>query len=187
MNKLSIVAISLLSALATAQASAANDTTGFYVGGALNKVTLDGDDVTDSRSGTGLGAYGGYNFNEWFGLEANLFATGDLGNKDVDASAGALSFTPKFTAQINDIFSVYAKAGVATMLVKFESNGQKLDFTGFGWTYGAGVNAAVTEHLNIRVSYDVTTGKLDADNNSLGFNDIDTDIKQFAVGVHYQF
>lgn len=49
MNKLSIVAISLLSALATAQASAANDTTGFYVGGALNKVTLDGDDVTDSR------------------------------------------------------------------------------------------------------------------------------------------
>ena len=187
MNKLSIVAISLLSALATAQASAANDTTGFYVGGALNKVTLDGDDVTDSRSGTGLGAYGGYNFNEWFGLEANLFATGDLGDKDVDISAGALSFTPKFTAQINDIFSAYAKVGIASMAVNVDGYGYDEDFTGFGWTYGVGVNAAVTEHLNIRVSYDVTTGDLDADRSYLGLKDIDTDIKQFAVGVHYQF
>ncbi|GIU30787.1 membrane protein [Shewanella hafniensis] len=187
MNKLSIVAISLLSALATAQASAANDTTGFYVGGALNKVTLDGDDVTDSRSGTGLGAYGGYNFNEWFGLEANLFATGDLGDKDIDVSAGALSFTPKFTAQINDIFSAYAKVGIASMAIVLDGNGIDEDLTGFGWTYGVGVNAAVTEHLNIRVSYDVTTGKLDADDNYLGLKDIDTDIKQFAVGVHYQF
>lgn len=102
MNKLSIVAISLLSALAATQVSATTDTTGFYVGGALNRVTADAFD--GSETGTGVGVYGGYNFNEWFGLEANLFATGDLGDKDVDISAGALSFTPKFTAQINDIF-----------------------------------------------------------------------------------
>ncbi len=187
MNKLSIVAISLLSTLATAQVSAATDTTGFYVGGALNRVTVDGDDFTDSQSGTGAGIYGGYNFNEWFGLEANLFATGDLGDKDIDVSAGALSFTPKFTAQINDIFSAYAKVGIASMAIVLDGNGIDEDLTGFGWTYGVGVNAAVTEHLNIRVSYDVTTGKLDADNNYLGLKDIDTDIKQFAVGVHYQF
>ncbi len=187
MKKLSLVTISLLSVLATAQVSAATDTTGFYVGGALNKVTIDGDDFTDSQSGTGIGAYGGYNFNDWFGLEANLFATGDLGDRDVDVSAGALSFTPKFTAQINDVFSVYGKVGIASMAIVLDGNGFDEDLTGFGWTYGVGVNAAVTEHLNIRVSYDVTTGELDADNNRLGLNDIDTDIKQFAVGVHYQF
>lgn len=185
MNKLSIVAISLLSAFAATQVSAATDTTGFYVGGALNRVTAGAFD--GSETGTGVGVYGGYNFNEWFGLEANLFATGDLGDKDVDISAGALSFTPKFTAQINDIFSAYAKVGIASMAVNVDGYGYDEDFTGFGWTYGVGVNAAVTEHLNIRVSYDVTTGDLDADRSYLGLKDIDTDIKQFAVGVHYQF
>lgn len=40
MKKLSLVAASLLSALVVGQASAA-DTTGFYVGGALNRVTVD--------------------------------------------------------------------------------------------------------------------------------------------------
>ncbi|QDZ89378.1 porin family protein [Shewanella decolorationis] len=184
MKKLSLVAVSLLSALVVGQASAA-DTTGFYVGGALNRVTVDAFD--DSESGTGLGVYGGYNFNEWFGLEANLFATGDLGDKDVDISAGAFSFTPKFTMQINDMFSAYAKVGVASMAVKVEALGFDEDFTGFGWTYGVGVNAAVTEHLNVRLSYDVTTGDLDADHNYLNVKNIDTDIKQLAIGVHYQF
>lgn len=187
MKKLSIVAAALLSAFVATQVSAATDTTGFYVGGALNKVTVDV--LDESESGTGFGVYGGYNFNEWFGLEANLFATGDLGDRDVDIGAGALSFTPKFTAQINDIFSAYAKVGIASMAMNVDGyvSGYHVDedFTGFGWTYGVGVNAAVTEHLNIRVSYDVTTGDLEADrHNSI---DIDTDIKQFAVGMHYQF
>lgn len=185
MKKLSIVAAALLSAFVATQVSAATDTTGFYVGGALNRVTADAFD--GSETGTGVGVYGGYNFNEWFGLEANLFATGDLGDKDVDISAGALSFTPKFTAQINDIFSAYAKVGIASMAANVDGYGYDEDFTGFGWTYGVGVNAAVTEHLNIRVSYDVTTGDLDADRSYLGLKDIDTDIKQFAVGMHYQF
>ncbi|AVV84258.1 MULTISPECIES: porin family protein [Shewanella] len=185
MKKLSIVIISLLSTLVATQVSAETDKTGFYVGGAVNRVTLDA--LGDSESGTGFGVYGGYNFNEWFGLEANLFATGDLGDRNVDMSAGALSFTPKFTAQINDIFSVYAKVGIASMAVNVDGFGFDEDFTGFGWTYGAGINAAVTEHLNIRVSYDVTTGDLDADHSYVGIKDMDTDIKQFAVGVHYQF
>lgn len=184
MKKLPLVAVSLLSALVVGQASAA-DTTGFYVGGALNRVTVDAFD--DSESGTGLGVYGGYNFNEWFGLEANLFATGDLGDKDVDISAVVFTFTPKFTLKINDMFSVYAKVGVASMAVNVGGYVFDKDFTGFGWAYGVGVNAAVTEHLNVRLSYDFTTGDLDADHSYLNLKDIDTDIKQIAIGVHYQF
>ncbi|MEL4294412.1 porin family protein [Shewanella xiamenensis] len=185
MKKLSLVAGSLLAVLVAGQAVAAADTTGFYVGGALNRVTVDV--LDDGETGTGFGVYGGYNFNEWFGLEANLFATGDLGDKDVDISAGALTFTPKFTMQINDMFSAYAKVGVASMAMNIDGFGFDEDFTGYGWTYGVGINAAVTEHLNVRLSYDVTSGDLDADHNYLNVKDIDTDIKQLAIGVHYQF
>lgn len=185
MKKLSLVAVSLLSALVAGQASAAADTTGFYVGGALNRVAVDV--VDDSDTGTGFGVYGGYNFNEWFGLEANLFATADLGDRDTDVTAGALTFAPKFTLQINDMFSAYAKVGVASMAMNFDGFGFDEDFTGFGWTYGVGINAAVTERLNVRFSYDVTTGDLDADHSYLNMKDIDTDMKQLAIGVHYQF
>ncbi|MFB2781375.1 porin family protein [Shewanella mangrovisoli] len=185
MKKLSLVAVSLLSTLVAGQASAAADTTGFYVGGALNRVTVEAFD--DSETGTGFGVYGGYNFNEWFGLEANLFATPDLGDSDVDITAGALTFAPKFTLQINDMFSAYAKVGVASMAMNVDGLGFDEDFTGFGWTYGVGINAAVTERLNVRFSYDVTTGDLEADHKHLNVNDIDTDMKQLAIGVHYQF
>ncbi|MFB2663064.1 porin family protein [Shewanella mangrovisoli] len=185
MKKLSLVAVSLLSTLVASQASAAADTTGFYVGGALNRVTVEAFD--DSETGTGFGVYGGYNFNEWFGLEANLFATPDLGDSDVDITAGALTFAPKFTLQINDMFSAYAKVGVASMAMNVDGLGFDEDFTGFGWTYGVGINAAVTERLNVRFSYDVTTGDLEADHKHLNVNDIDTDMKQLAIGVHYQF
>ncbi|MGL5048448.1 MAG: porin family protein [Shewanella sp.] len=181
MNKLSVIAISLLSALAATQVSAATDTTGFYVGGALNKLTVDFLDET----ATGAGVYGGYNFNEWSGLEANLFGTSDLDTDLADISAYALSFTPKFTAQINDIFSVYAKVGIATILAYVDSYSINEDITGYGWVYGVGVNAAVTENLNIRVSYNLTKGNLQSDGPYIV--DFETDIKQLAVGMHYQF
>lgn len=182
MKKLSLVTVSLLSVLATAQASAATDTTGFYVGASLNEVDVDADH--ESESGTGYGVYGGYNFNHWFGLEASLIGTEDLGGKGSDISAGVLSFTPKFTAQINDTFSVYGKVGVASMDVDVENNVRDDDFSGTSFAYGVGVNAAVTERLNIRLSYDVISGDLDGDDDG---GDMDTDLKLFGVGVHWQF
>ena len=63
MKKLSLVAGSLLAVLVTGQAVAAADTTGFYVGGALNRVTVDV--LDDGETGTGFGVYGGYNFSEF--------------------------------------------------------------------------------------------------------------------------
>jgi len=183
-KKLSIAAVSLLAIFASSNALAANDHTGFYVGGSLGQLKVKAD---GSESGVGFGAYGGYNFNEWFGLEANMFVSGDLGDGGTDVGAGTFAFTPKFTYQINDTFSVYGKVGISSMAVVVRPDYLRdEDFTGFGWAYGVGVNASMTENLNVRLGYDVVTGELDSEYSNGGQN-IDTDISNFALGMHYQF
>lgn len=193
MNKFSLLTLPLfvafaLPAVAEDMPVADKDHTGFYVGGAINQVTLDISDSgeSDSESATGFGAYGGYNFNEWFGLEANLFLTTGLGDSEFDVAAGALTFAPKFTLQFNETFSGYAKVGLSSMAVVVDSAFDDVTFSGVGFTYGVGLNASVSKHLNLRLSYDVTTGDLDSDDYDW-IDNIDTDIKQLALGLHYQF
>ncbi|QYJ79063.1 porin family protein [Shewanella acanthi] len=182
MNKFALSAVALLSSLVTTQVLAA-DSTGFYIGGALNQTTLD--DSYDSISGTGLGLYGGYNFNSWFGLESNLFGSGDLGEQGFDISVAVFNVTPKFTWQVNETFGLYAKIGLASAAVNVSGYGIDEDFTGYGWTFGVGMNMAMTENLNLRLSYDVTEGELEADH--YDFDDFDGEIQQLAIGLHYQF
>ncbi|NMH67165.1 porin family protein [Shewanella salipaludis] len=188
MKNLSIATLALLTLFATTQAAAETDKTGFYVGGAINNIKLDVVDSNFDEAGIGFGVYAGYNFNEWFGLESNLFVSGDLGDNHSDIGAGALTLTPKLTLQFNDVFSGYVKAGLASMAVVEEVSGEgDVDFSGIGWAYGLGFNAAVTEQLNIRLSYDITRGDLDSDDFYFDADNIDMKISQFALGMHYQF
>ncbi|WP_372871280.1 porin family protein [Shewanella sp.] len=189
MNKVSVAA--LVALMISGAAMAETDKTGFYVGGALNqvKVSANGDDSVD---GVGFGAYGGYNFNEWFGLEANLFASGDLGEQGVDIGAGALTFAPKFTYHFNDTFSAFAKVGLASMAVVVDAGAIEQDFTGLGLTWGVGVNAALSDNLNLRLSYDRSSGDLEDndfwfDGENYGGKIDNVDISQIALGLHYQF
>ena len=180
-----MTAASLLAVFASSNVVAANDHSGFYVGGSVGQLKLKAEGNSDS--GIGYGIYGGYNFNDWFGLETHMFLSGDLGGNGQDKGAGYLALTPKFTYQIDDTFSVYGKIGIASMAVVFERDNQRdEDLSGFGVVYGVGINASVTENLNIRLGYDIVKGDLDSD---FPFNrkDIDTDISSLALGVHYQF
>lgn len=184
MRKLAVIALPLVS-LATLPVMAEVDNTGFYIGAAVNNVELKA--VDESEKETGLGIYGGYNFNQWFGLEANLFVSGNLGDDEVDLVAGALTLTPKFTLQFNETFSGYVKFGLASMAVVADSYYADTTFSGIGVTYGLGVNLSVTDSLNIRLSYDVSSGDLESDDDYYFPEDLDSDIKQLALGLHYQF
>jgi opacity protein-like surface antigen len=182
MKKISLITLPLLSLFAL-PVIAENDHTGFYVGGAVNNVEFK---VDDAEKTTGLGIYGGYNFSHWFGLEANLFASGNLGDDEADVIAATFTVTPKFTWQFNDTFSGYAKIGLASMALAIDTPYSDTTFSGVGITYGVGLTASVTENLNIRLSYDVTRGDLESDDYNW-VNDLDSEIKQLALGLHYQF
>ncbi|WP_345742555.1 porin family protein [Shewanella algicola] len=191
MYKISLLATTLCAVLAapafanTDTHSSTSDNNGFYIGGAINKTELGSGDTSGSADATGFGIYGGYQFNDWFGLESNFFAA-DVGEDGLDVVAGALTFTPTFTARFNETLSVFAKVGVASMAVVVDGYGEDFTASGFGFSYGIGLNAAITENLNLRLSYDMSKGDLDID--EYGYiDDIDTEIEQLALGLHYQF
>ncbi len=182
MRKIAVTIATLLALGISANANAEVDHTGFYLGGSLGNFELD--DQVNSESATGVGVYGGYNFNDWFGLETHLSVASGLDQGPVDISAANYTLTPKFSYNFNDRFSVFAKLGIASMAVVTETLGVESDFTGVGFTYGLGLNYAATDKLNIRLSYDKSNADLELE--STGF-EVDTDISQLALGVHYQF
>ncbi|ACJ27087.1 Outer membrane protein, putative [Shewanella piezotolerans WP3] len=184
MKKLSIVALAVLSLTASAYASAETDRVGAYVGGQIGAFSADVEG--DSESGQSYGAYGGYNFNEWFGLEGTIYLTNDfVDNEYASVNAASFSVAPKFTLVLNDTFSLYGKIGLASVAVVTDTFIRDVDYQGFGLTVGAGVNAAVTDKLNIRLGYDFTSAELDSDD--FGAQDIDMDLSNVTLGMHYQF
>ncbi|MCL1058374.1 porin family protein [Shewanella gelidimarina] len=184
MKKISIVALAVLGLTTSHIASAETDRVGAYVGGQIGAFSADAEG--DSESGQSYGAYGGYNFNEWFGLEGTLYITNNFVDEDfVDVYAAAFSVAPKFTWVINDTFSLYGKVGVASVAMVIDNPIRDIDYSGFGLTVGAGVNAALTNNLNIRLGYDYTSAELDSDD--FGTSDFDIDLSNVTLGMHYQF
>lgn len=181
--------LTLLCALTSMPTLAATEYSGFFIGGGVSNVDLDIKYIDEDFSGTGFTLYGGYNFTQWFGLEAAISAATDLGDSSSDLTAAAFTVTPKFSLVLNDTVTLFAKAGIASVALNddYYDDGwdSDADFSGIGYTLGTGANFAVTEHLNIRLSYEYISAELDADSNY--YSDIDTELSVFNLGLHYQF
>ena len=194
-------ALVLASLLASTSVVAETDKTGFYVGGDIGSTNLDADDsmlglYSVDDSAYSVGVYGGYNVNNWFGVEAHLFTTGDyssqyFGRIELDTSATVFSVAPKFTLVFNDTFSSYVKFGLSYITTTTEAelgnNTYGDDLNGFGTVLGAGITAALTENLNLRLAYEYNSGDLELDDDSVNYDDVSTDLSQFSIGMHYQF
>ena len=176
--------LAVLGFTASTYAAAGTERVGAYVGGQIGALSVDVEG--ESESGQSYGAYGGYNFNEWFGLEGTIYLTNDfVDNEFASVYAASFSVAPKFTLVLNDTFSLYGKVGLASVAVVVDNVIRDIDYQGFGLTAGAGVNAAITDKLNIRLGYDFTAAELDSDD--FGAQDIDMDLSNVTLGMHYQF
>ncbi|WP_299494098.1 porin family protein [uncultured Shewanella sp.] len=192
MKRSSISALLLTGFLGSASVSAETDRMGFYVGGDIGSTELSVDSGASDESAYSFGVYGGYHFNDWFGVEAHLFGTGDYSDySELESHASAFSIAPKLTLAFNDIFSAYVKAGLAYIVISNEVDGYygtySNDLSGVGYVIGAGVNAAVSDNLVLRLAYEKTSGDLEFDHDTYYYDDIGTDLSQFSLGLHYQF
>lgn len=106
------------------------DHTGFYVGGGLGKSDEEWDVERRGKydfDGAALLAYGGYNFTDWFGLEAML-------NTNLETNAAtAFSISPKFTLQFNDDISVFVKFGLNIVVAGDLSSSSDDEYDDDGW------------------------------------------------------
>lgn len=209
----------LMGLLGSPSVAAEIDREGFYVGGDLGYALVSNDayDFFDKadESNTSFGLYTGYNFSDWFGLEASYFQI-DLSDNyygedngyfaydvNIKQDASVLSLAPIFSYAFNDTYSLYTKIGINYMFSRQDISGEmsfydssnssfgtKLDYSGIGYVIGAGLRMAVTESLNIRLAYEFVSTSLEYDDDNYddySYDDIDVNVSRFSLGMHYQF
>ena len=178
------------------------DRSDWYVGGMVGHGSVEIKSIThtnDQDNVTMVGAYGGYIFNDWFTLEVGLFSTGELADNQanlLEAGLSALTVTPKFTYEVSDTISFYGKAGIAHMRYEEEYNNYILyqrdydqTWSGTGGLLGIGVQFSFENGIAVRLNYDRIMGSLDGiDEQYYSYApDVDIDLEQLSISMHYHF
>lgn len=164
-----------------------------YVGVSAGRADYDIDTtgaVSSDTKDTGFKLYGGWMFNENFGVEASLFDLGKaqgaavipgVGNVSGEAKARGLGVYGLAALPIND-FSVFAKAGFAYTRAEVSATGP---FGGsdteskFNPAFGAGASYAFTKNIGVRAEWERFRIEYP------GSQKEDTDL--ISVGVTYKF
>ena len=121
-------------ALAASMAAQADTQPGFYAGAGIGTTKVGDDDFDEAgidTTDTGFKIFGGYTFNENWGVEVSYFDFGEAsasdGGDSVSVGVTGLSAAAVGRLPINDMFAVYGKLGFASYDVK-----AKFNVAGFG-------------------------------------------------------
>lgn len=173
MKKTHTLAISVLAlALGTLSVGAhAAGPTGFYAGVGAGQSMID-EDIADDED-TAFQAFGGYQFNPYFGIEA---AYTDFGEVELATGVGELeadtvSLVAVGTLPFTEKLSGYAKAGFHSWDAEANVPGVGgVDDDGTDPTYGLGLQYRFTDNVALRGEY-----------SRFEMEDVDTDLAQVQV------
>jgi outer membrane immunogenic protein len=167
--------------LASPAALAAKDL-GYYAGGQATHNALE-DKIGDfDESAWGLGAYGGYNFTDSFGMELTLYGTDSFVDPG-DLKVSALTLAPTLRHAYSDSVTAYIKAGLVYQVIS--SDYDLDDYNGTGWLFGLGVDYSLSQSLALRVFFELS--EISPESDALNNYFADTRIDQFGLGLHYRF
>ena len=178
--------LSALAALGLMAATAAQADTqpGFYAGAGFGTTKI-GDDEFDGSgiddSDTGFKVFGGYNFNENFGIEAAWFDFGEasgefsdplFGDASISIGVSGLSASAVGRLPVSEMFSLYGKVGFASYDVDVSFNIPGLG-SGSGsesdsdMIYGVGGALSFGGSFEARLEYEALNSDADANMISL--------------------
>lgn len=170
-------------AMASGAALADQRDPGFYIGAGVGAANLEIDDIDFDDSDTAFKLFGGYRFNEYFGVELAYF---DNGTAEQDLFPGTLEIESKgvnasavVTAPFGENLSVFAKLGYASIDLEaaIRGLGQRIDLgddTEEELSYGAGLTYSFNEAWSLRAEYEA-------------FDLDDADADQATVSVVFRF
>lgn len=167
-------------AFAASMAAQADTQPGFYAGAGIGTTKVGGDGFNGAGvddSDTGFKVFGGYTFNENWGVEVSYFDFGEAsasgGGGSVSVGVTGLSASAVGRLPINDMFSLYGKLGLASYDVK-----AKFNVPGFGsgsasdsdsdLIYGVGGALSFGGNFEARVEYEALNVDGDASMISVG-------------------
>jgi opacity protein-like surface antigen len=178
----SLLATVMLLAMAT-PAIAAKDL-GFYLGAQVNNTSVEDNIGVFDESAKGLGVYGGYNFNDSFGLEASIFAT-DSFIDEMDFRMAAMTISPVVRHAFTDSVTGYLKVGLVLNRTYSNDDDVNENYQGTGWLFGAGVDVSLMESLALRVFYEIS--ETEPEHSELNDYFADISLVQYGIGLHYRF
>lgn len=157
---------------AAAFGAQAAETTGFYAGAGAGQSLVDEASYDDED--TAFSAFGGYQFNRWFGLEAGYADFGQLepGIAGADLEASSVYLTAVGTLPFTEKFSGYAKAGLQRWNLDTAIPGLTgtADDSGTDPTYGVGLQYRFNDTVALRGEY-----------SRYEIEDLDADLAQLQV------
>lgn len=175
------------------------DWSGAYVGGNLGWGwgNFDNSNGPDTEGdGVQGGFHAGYNY--LIAPDIVLGAEADFQFSDLDDTAIAGGTTVTTSSDWNssirgrlgyafDRFMIYGTGGLAIADVNFNANGAKDSTTAVGWTAGAGVEGALTNHVTARLEY--VHQDFGSESFTLGGTRYSTDLDENIVrfGLSYKF
>ena len=183
-----IAALSSFAAFAQQSSSSLAGDNGFYVGGNYGYLKVDGDNDFDDDNDVWQGLVG-YRFNDYIAIEGGIVDFGSYGNEFGKASTDGYTAAVKGTLPLNDMFSVYAKAGQLWSETEYRADAIGFDDDDESLFIGAGVSYAVTKQFLVNAEYTIYDASVSAGEAVQDFDDTDleTDFHQASLGVEYRF
>nr|WP_217344642.1 porin family protein [Noviherbaspirillum sp. L7-7A]MBV0878807.1 porin family protein [Noviherbaspirillum sp. L7-7A] len=190
MNKTFIAAMLASAFLFSASAHAAGAYLGANIGSAQHKLSIDGESGKERKTAVKL--YGGYAFDENFGIEAGYVRLGKISDSDTDGfntvslnyRARALYVAGTAALPLSPEFSVFAKAGITgnngKVTARFNGMSESMSRTNTTAMFGVGAEYSFAKNMSVVAEYE-NFGKV------IDENDGNTKAQMVSVGLRYKF
>ena len=168
-----------------AQDNVSRDKSGPYISGSYGGYKAHGGEFEDENDL--LGAALGYQFNEFFALEAEYIDFGNFGDDDVEGKLKGAGLSAIGRLPLTDSFGVYAKAGAFASAFDVEAFDEDETYDEVNPFVGASVDFRVTEQLTAFAEYNRYNVDIDEDDFNGQVTNDGPDFDTGRVGLKFQF
>jgi opacity protein-like surface antigen len=134
-----------------------------------------------------LGAALGYQFNEFFALEAEYIDFGNFGDDEVEGKLKGVGLSAIGRLPLTQSFGVYAKAGAFASAFDVDAFDDSETYDDVSPFVGAGVDFRVTEQLTAFAEYNRYNVDIDEDDFNGQVTNSGPDFDTGRVGLKFQF
>lgn len=168
-----------------AQDQVSRDNSGPYISGSYGGYKSHGGEFKDENDL--LGAALGYQFNEFFALEAEYIDFGKFGDDDVKAKLKGVGLSAVGRLPLTQSFGVYAKAGAFASAFDVDAFDESETYDEVNPFVGAGVDFRMTNSLTAFAEYARYNVDIDEDDFNGQITNNGPDFDTGRVGLKYQF
>lgn len=170
---------------AWAQDSVSRDSSGPYISGSYGGYKSHGGEFEDENDF--YGAALGYQFNQFFALEAEYIDFGNFGDDQVEGKLKGAGLSAIGRLPLTDSVGVYARAGAFASAFDVDAFDQSETYDEVNPFVGAGIDFRVTQHLSAFAEYNRYNVDIDEEDFNGQVTNDGPDFDTGRVGLKYQF